>query len=136
MRGLAVLLVAALGLLIRVTVDGGGGAWSLLWGTLGVAGLFLTLTICGSLISRGAADNFTSFLALGLTVAIALQALLNMCVVTGALPTKGLALPFFSYGGSNLLLMGLLVGIIINSQRTWERPKPLVRRRSLTEVIA
>jgi cell division protein FtsW len=47
-----------------------------------------------------------------------------------------MALPFISAGGSNLLLMGLLVGVIINSARTWERPTPLVRRRSLTEVVA
>jgi cell division protein FtsW len=47
-----------------------------------------------------------------------------------------MSLPFISAGGSNLLLMGLLVGIIINSQRSWDRPKPLVRKRSLTEVVA
>lgn len=90
-------------------------------GTLGVAGLFLALTICGSLISRGAADTFTSFLALGLTVAIALQALLNMCVVTGALPTKGLALPFFSYGGSNLIVTLLECGILAGLGRAASR---------------
>jgi len=61
--------------------------------------------------------------------------ILIIAFVTGLLPTKGMSLPFISAGGSNLLLMGLLVGIIINSQRTWERPKPLQRKRSLTEVI-
>ena len=90
-------------------------------GTLGVAALFLTLTVCGSLISRGAADSFTSFLALGLTVAIALQALLNMCVVTGSLPTKGLALPFFSYGGSNLIVTLLECGILAGLGRAASR---------------
>jgi cell division protein FtsW len=47
-----------------------------------------------------------------------------------------MSLPFISAGGSNLLLMGLLVGIIVNTSRTWERPKPLERRRALAEVAA
>ncbi len=47
-----------------------------------------------------------------------------------------MSLPFISAGGSNLLLMGFLVGIIVNTARTWERPKPLLRRRALSEVVA
>ena len=73
---------------------------------------------------------------IGCVLLITLQAIINLGVVTSLLPSKGMSLPFISAGGSNLLLMGLLVGVIINSQRTWERPKPLVRRRSLTEVVA
>jgi cell division protein FtsW len=65
-----------------------------------------------------------------------LQAIINFAVVTGMMPTKGMSLPFISAGGSNLLLMGLLVGVIINTARTWERPRPLVRARALAEVVA
>ena len=81
------------------------------------------------------ANLFQFLLVTGCLLLICLQAIINLGVVTGLLPTKGMSLPFISAGGSNLLLMGLLVGIIINSHRNWERPKPLVRKRALTEVI-
>ncbi|MGB0372601.1 MAG: FtsW/RodA/SpoVE family cell cycle protein [Opitutales bacterium] len=48
-----------------------------------------------------------------------LQALINMGVVTGVLPTKGMSLPFISYGGSNLILMFFCVGVILNASRSW-----------------
>ena len=48
------------------------------------------------------------------------QALINIGVVTGCLPTKGISLPFISYGGSNLVFMFVLTGIILNGFRTWE----------------
>jgi cell division protein FtsW len=48
---------------------------------------------------------------------IAYQAVMNMSVVTGCMPTKGISLPFISYGGSNLLLLYSLVGIIFNCMR-------------------
>ena len=50
------------------------------------------------------------------------QALINMGVVTGLLPTKGMSLPFLSYGGTNLMLMFALVGLLMNCFRRWERP--------------
>jgi cell division protein FtsW len=104
--------------------------------TLLVVGLFVTIFVAGLMHVRRAPNLFQFLLVTGCLLLICLQAIINLGVVTGMLPTKGMSLPFISAGGSNLLLMGLLVGIIINSQRTWERPKPLVRRRSLTEVTA
>jgi cell division protein FtsW len=104
--------------------------------TLLVVGLFVMIFVAGLMHVRRAPNLFQFLLVTGCLLLICLQAIINLGVVTGVLPTKGMSLPFISAGGSNLLLMGLLVGIIINSQRTWERPKPLVRRRSLTEVIA
>jgi cell division protein FtsW len=87
---------------------------------LGFLGIVLVLALFTILICRGirvslkAPDSFGSFLALGLTLMIALPALINMGVVSGILPTKGLSLPFLSYGGSGLLVNLLAVGILLN----------------------
>ena len=104
--------------------------------TLLVVALFVTIFVAGLLHVRRAPNLFQFLLVTGCLLLICLQAAINLGVVTSLLPSKGMALPFISAGGSNLLLMGLLVGVIINTQRTWERPKPLVRRRALTEVVA
>jgi cell division protein FtsW len=104
--------------------------------TLLTVALFVTIFIAGLMHVRRAPNLFQFLLVTGCVLLITLQAIINLGVVTSLLPSKGMSLPFISAGGSNLLLMGMLVGIIINSQRTWERPKPLVRKRSLTEVIA
>jgi cell division protein FtsW len=65
---------------------------------------------------------------------ICLQAIINLGVVTGVFPTKGMSLPFISAGLSNLLLMGILVGLIINTQRAWPRSALSRRRRAMQEV--
>jgi cell division protein FtsW len=83
--------------------------------TLSVIAAYLVILICGVYIAWHAAETFGMLLASGITFLIGLQALINMGVVTGALPNKGIALPFLSYGGSNLVIMlgcvGLLIGI-------------------------
>ena len=104
--------------------------------TLLTVSLFVAIFIAGLMHVRRAPNLFQFLLVIGSVLLITLQAIINLGVVTSLLPSKGMSLPFISAGGSNLLLMGLLVGVIINSQRTWERPKPLVRKRALTEVIA
>ena len=104
--------------------------------TLLTVALFITIFVAGLMHVRRAPNLFQFLLVTGCVLLITLQAIINLGVVTSLLPSKGMSLPFISAGGSNLILMGLLVGIIINSQRTWERPKPLVRKRALTEVIA
>lgn len=104
--------------------------------TLLVVALFTTIFVAGLRHVRRAPNLFQYLLVTGCVLLITLQAVTNLGVVTSLLPSKGMSLPFVSAGGSNLLLMGMLVGIIVNSQRSWERPKPLVRKRSLTEVVA
>ena len=64
-------------------------------------------------------DVYYFNLCFGAMLFIVLQSLINMCVVTGMLPTKGMSLPFISYGGSNLVVMFSLVGIIVNAMRNW-----------------
>ncbi|MFT5125918.1 MAG: cell division protein FtsW [Kiritimatiellia bacterium] len=82
--------------------------------TLFVLLLFAGLFACGLRISLKAHDQFGKLLGLGITFMITLQALLNMGVVTGCLPTKGLALPFMSYGGSSLIMTAVMIGILVN----------------------
>jgi cell division protein FtsW len=82
-----------------------------------VVALFCGIFVCGLLISFKAHDQFGKLLAFGITVMITLQGLINMGVVTGCLPTKGLALPFVSYGGSSLIMSAVMVGILVNIAR-------------------
>ena len=97
--------------------------------------LFITIFVAGLVHVRRAPNLFQFLLVTGSLLLICLQAIINLGVVTGMMPTKGMSLPFISAGGSNLLLMGFLVGIIINTSRAWQRPKPLERKRALAEVV-
>lgn len=75
--------------------------------------LFIFLFIRGISIANKSKDKFVCYLAYGLTMMISLQALINFAVVTGVVPTKGLPLPFLSYGGSALLVNMAAVGILL-----------------------
>jgi cell division protein FtsW len=91
--------------------------------TLGVLftfALFITIVI---LEARRAPNLFFYTLAIGSALMITYQALLNVGVVTGILPTKGISLPFISYGGSNLVATFMFVGILLNCFRTWQLPR-------------
>lgn len=85
-----------------------------LGGSLGVVILFFVFFLCGLRISFLARDTFGRLVAIGITLMITIQAAINVGVVTGALPTKGLALPFISYGGSSMLVTMMMVGILVN----------------------
>lgn len=92
--------------------------FSVLGEELGVAGivavvlLFLALLYFGARITRAQLSNFGYYLAAGVTLFICLPALLNMMVTLGLLPTKGLPLPFFSSGGSSLLVSLMALGML------------------------
>jgi len=79
-----------------------------------VLACFCVITWRGLRTSLRAPDRFGSFLALGLTTMVAFQAFFNISVVLGLLPTKGIPLPFVSYGGSSLLINLLGMGILLN----------------------
>jgi cell division protein FtsW len=85
-----------------------------LLGALGVIALFAVLIWRGLRVGLRAPDPFGSYLALGLTVMLATQTLVNLGVVMGALPTKGLPLPFVSFGGSALLMTMFSAGVLLN----------------------
>lgn len=86
-------------------------------GTVAILLLFVMVLWRGWRVGLATSDPFGRLLAFGLTGAIALAAALNMGVVTGLLPTKGLPLPFVSYGGSSLVVNLLAVGILFNISR-------------------
>jgi cell division protein FtsW len=83
-------------------------------GVLAVALLFLFLMARSLRTALKGKDLFGMYLAAGIAVMISLQAFINMLVVMGLLPTKGLTLPFISYGGTSLLLNLVCVGILMN----------------------
>jgi cell division protein FtsW len=85
--------------------------------TMGVIFAFVLIVICGVYIATHARDTFGTLLATGITFLIGLQAFINIGVVTSALPNKGLALPFISYGGSSLLAMLACVGLLFSVAR-------------------
>ncbi|MEC8650160.1 MAG: putative peptidoglycan glycosyltransferase FtsW [Verrucomicrobiota bacterium] len=96
--------------------------------TAGVVILFMTLFFVGVMQLKRAPDLYQYLLVVGALLLITYQALINIGVVTGCLPTKGMSLPFISYGGSNLVLMFTLTGIILNGFRSWRMPT-LARQR-------
>jgi cell division protein FtsW len=102
--------------------------------TLTVVLAFSVIFIAGVVHLRRAPNPFHYLLVTGCLLLLTLQALVNLCVVTGLMPTKGMSLPFISYGGSNLLLMATIVGLMINTQIAWARPALTDRHRGLKEL--
>jgi len=85
-----------------------------LLGVLIIIALYAWIVMRGIAIARNAPDLFGAYLAVGLTIAMGLQIVVNMGVTLGLLPTKGLTLPLLSYGGTSLLLNMASIGILMN----------------------
>ncbi|MDD5155559.1 MAG: putative lipid II flippase FtsW [Candidatus Omnitrophica bacterium] len=91
-------------------------------GTVGIILLFLIFIRQALKIIRNAPDQFGYFLSMGLVLMICFKAAINIGVSCGVLPTKGLPLPFISYGGSSFIFDMISVGILMNIGRTGEYP--------------
>ena len=87
-----------------------------------VALVYLGIFWCAYRAMRYSSDLYRFNICLGATLFLVLQALINMGVVTGLLPTKGISLPFISYGGTNLVIMGCMVGLVLNCIRESAQP--------------
>jgi cell division protein FtsW len=107
-----------------------------LWFTLGVVAVFTVIFIAGLVHLRRAPNLYHYLLVTGCLLMMCLQAIVNIGVVTGVFPTKGMSLPFISAGLSNLMLMGMLIGVILNTQRAWGRAVLRSGGRSMQEVLA
>ena len=90
-------------------------------GALGIMALFALLIFRGYRIARQAENRFSTALAAGLISLIAVQTILNLCVVTNLLPSTGIALPFFSYGGTALAVNLGEMGIVLNISRSGKK---------------
>jgi cell division protein FtsW len=113
---------------------------------LGFVGVVALCSVYVMLVARGvrtafrAPDDYGTYLAFGLSTLFALQALINLAVAMSLLPTKGLTLPFISYGGSSLLVNAMAAGILLNVSRNVEEARgaspPIENRRGLRQQEA
>ena len=96
--------------------------------TLSILLAFLTMFLMVGKRLRHISRMYEYLLAMGALLFVVLQAIINMGVVTGCLPTKGMSLPFISYGGSNLVVTFIFIGLIINVMRRKDNPSPIQAR--------
>lgn len=101
-------------------------------GVLVIIVFFCWLLIRGVSLARVAKNSFHSLVIFGLTLTICLQAFFNMAMAIGLLPTKGIPLPFFSYGGSSVIMTLVMMGIIANMAAAQSGAQP-ARRDDFTD---
>ncbi len=88
-------------------------------GAVALITLFIIFVIRGYQIAARAPDTFSSLVAYGISTHVGIQALMNMCVVTNIMPNTGVSLPFFSYGGSSLIVLLGEMGILLSISRQY-----------------
>ena len=105
----------------------------------GFLGVSLVIIMFGIFIFRGFSlakkveDTFAKYLAFGITVTISVNALVNMMVATGIIPTTGQTLPFISYGGTSIIFNSIAVGILLNISTHRPQKKGLLFRNIVTD---
>ena len=92
-------------------------------GVLIVIFFFCWLLVRGVSLARVAKNSFNSLVIFGLTMTVCIQAFFNMAMAIDLIPTKGIPLPFFSYGGSSVIMTLVMVGIILNLAASEAAPK-------------
>lgn len=100
----------------------GAEEWGLIF-SLALVALYLTIFACGLIIAARSPDRLGRLIAYGMTFLIVFPAFFNLGVVTKCLPTKGIALPFISYGGSHIISALFAIGTLFNVGRQIELPK-------------
>ena len=87
------------------------------FGVIVVLALFTALAFRGFKIAKNAPNRFCSLLVMGIVLHVVMQVLLNLAVVTNSIPSTGISLPFFSYGGTSLMILLAEMGIILSISR-------------------
>jgi cell division protein FtsW len=108
-------------------------------GFIGIACLsaaYLVVVARGVKVALSAADDYGSFLAFGISTLFGVQALTNLAVAMAILPTKGLTLPFISYGGSSLLVNAAAIGVLLGISRPRRRIAPPPEKKKPEPVAA
>jgi cell division protein FtsW len=103
------------------------------YGFIGVAIVILLFAIFiyrGLRLSKNLEDDFAKYLAFGITIVIGMNAIINMMVATGIMPTTGVTLPFISYGGTSIIFNSIALGILLNISTFRNKPK-----RDWTEML-
>ena len=90
-------------------------------GVIFVLTIFIAFAVRGYMIAAGCRDRYSFYLAFGLTTAVIAQALFNIAVVSGLVPATGIPLPFFSTGGSSIVVTLMMCGILVNLSRCTSR---------------
>ncbi len=106
--------------------------WCEEWGFLGAVALivlFILFMWRGYVIALRAPDKFTMLTAFGITTHVGIQAFFNMCVVSDMFPNTGITLPFFSYGGSSLIVLLFEMGILLAISRQYYKKKSDLRKK-------
>ena len=98
-------------------------------GVLAVLAGFVMLLVAGSRIATRARDRFTLLVAFGMTMLLTVPGLINAAVVMGMIPTKGLTLPFLSYGRTSLVVCCVALGLLLSAARESQRPRTRARSR-------
>lgn len=98
-----------------------------LLGTMSVLALYVVILISGLKIAGRARGSYEKLFVVSIVFSVVLQAMINMLVATGLIPTKGLPLPFVSYGGSSLLFNLLSIGLLLGMDRAIQRGRTATR---------
>lgn len=101
------------------------------WGVTIVILLFAMFVYSGLKLARTMQDDFGKYLAFGITIIIGMNAVINMMVATGMIPTTGQTLPFISYGGTSIIFNSIAVGILLNISTYRLQPKGALLREAL-----
>lgn len=101
------------------------------WGVSIVIIMFAIFVFRGLKLSKSLPDDFGRYLAFGITIIIGMNAVINMMVATGIIPTTGQTLPFISYGGTSIIFNSIAVGILLNISTYRTQPKGALLRETL-----